>query len=149
MRRNTTIWELKAKKELLNYNSIKRSIKILEERIELINIRMQNCRSANFSSQPKSVGEKTVDDVWCDAIIEKDMTERQIAEKKMEVTLIEKGLSALAKNEYEILSEFYINRSRNSMDNICEKLNIERSTVYKLINSALRHYILEEYGAEI
>ena len=140
-------WTDSAIYDLKNYNSYKRSITNLEERLEMLKEKMRSARSISLSPSPSNHGggEKHFDDTWVNCIVEKE----NIEVERKKVILIERGLKALTDEQRYILTMFYINRPDNYVDEICEKLNIEKTTVYKLKTAALKQFTIEEYGIDI
>lgn len=62
------------------------------------------------------------------------------------VKTIEKTLFLLSERQQDILSEFFIERSRGYMDRLMEKMHVEKSRVYELKDEALHNFTILRYG---
>lgn len=62
------------------------------------------------------------------------------------VKTIEKTLFLLPERQQDILSEFFIERSRGYMDRLMEKMHVEKSRVYELKDEALHNFTILRYG---
>jgi hypothetical protein len=62
--------------------------------------------------------------------------------------LVERALSALSSNEQLILRRLYILPQSGALDQLCEELGMERSSVYRHRDKALSKYTLSLYGAQ-
>ena len=62
------------------------------------------------------------------------------------IELTEKGLVALDQKERRVLDGFYINPIDNHVVKLCEELNIEKSSLYRLKDTALKKFTRSEYG---
>ena len=52
----------------------------------------------------------------------------------------------LPKQQKDILTEFFIDRSKGHIERLMEKYHVEQSMVYKLKNEALRNFTLLRSG---
>ena len=59
---------------------------------------------------------------------------------------MEKTLDMLPKQQKDILTEFFIDRSKGHIERLMEKYHVEQSMVYKLKNEALRNFTLLRSG---
>lgn len=62
--------------------------------------------------------------------------------------LVERALSALSSNEQLILRRLYILPQSGALDQLCEELGMERSSVYRHRDKALSKFTLCLYGAQ-
>ena len=62
--------------------------------------------------------------------------------------LVERALSALSSNEQLILRRLYILPQSGALDQLCEELGMERSSVYRHRDKALSKFTLSLYGAQ-
>ena len=63
---------------------------------------------------------------------------RQLPLLQWQVEKIENALAALTEEEYNILATLYLHPKRNNVDVLCEKLEVERTTVYRRRDKALK-----------
>lgn len=143
-------WKREAVEQLRNYQSNKRALKNMADRIAMINERMKATRTAAVSDEPGGRdGMRQVEDVWLDAITERDNLKIRLSAEQRRVRLVERGLSALTEDERTILTMFYIDRPRDHLTAVCERFKVETATAYRMKDAALRKFVCEEYGEEI
>ena len=63
---------------------------------------------------------------------------RQLPVLRRQVEKIENALAALTEEECNILATLYLHPKRNNVDKLCEKLEVERTTVYRRRDRALK-----------
>ena len=63
---------------------------------------------------------------------------RQLPKLRLQVEKIENALAALTEEECNIIATLYLYPKRNNVEKLCEKLEIERTTVYRRRNKALK-----------
>ncbi len=141
-------WKDAAIHDLRHLNSYKRSLENNRERLEMLDKTIKACRTSILNADPPSRGERTVEDAWCDAIMEKENILLEMDIKAAKISLIEKGLSALSPTQRKVLEGFYVSRKPDYVKTLCTELNIERATLYRIENSAIRQFTFEEYGIE-
>ena len=56
------------------------------------------------------------------------------------------ALAVLDDEERLILDKFYIHRAKGNVGDLCERLNVEQSTVYRKRDNALRRFTIALYG---
>lgn len=62
------------------------------------------------------------------------------------VEQIEKVLDMLSKQQQEILTEFFVDRSKGHIERLMDKYHIERSQVYRLKDESLHNFTILMYG---
>lgn len=61
---------------------------------------------------------------------------------------VDKALTAICEEDRMILDMLYINRARGNVDRLCEKLFVERATVYRRRDRALHEFAIALFGTE-
>ena len=59
---------------------------------------------------------------------------------------VERGLNVLDERERAVLDAFFIMRRENHVEYLCETLHVERTTVYRIKDTALQKFTLARYG---
>lgn len=63
---------------------------------------------------------------------------RQLSQMRLQVERIERALELLNEDERNIVATLFIHPQRNGIDNLCEMLEVERTTVYRRRNKTLK-----------
>lgn len=144
-------WTDSAIHDLRSYNSYKRSIENLKERLVTLDMKMGAVRTSQMSQIPPNHGNggRSGEDALIDAIVEKENIKLSLEIEERKFALIERGLSALTDEAKYVLTMFFVARPKNHVEIMCRKLHIEKATLYRLKDSALRQFTLEEYGIDI
>lgn len=140
-------WEHTAKEELRSYTKLCAAQKNLQERIAALEERKVAIRTSTVSPVPTHGGGSRYEDKLLDTIVQLDGLRAELAATEATVALIERGLDALTCNERLVLDKFYMNRTADYINELCEALMVERPTVYRMAKQALYGYTVVAYGA--
>ena len=71
---------------------------------------------------------------------------RQLEKMRLQVEAMDRALAQLTREECNIIATLFLHPQRNNIDYLCEKLEVERTTVYRRRDKALKKlgHILEE-----
>lgn len=140
-------WKTEAVYKLREYNSKKKALANLEEKIKMKESEITAIRSASFSEAPShGTNENTAQDRLISSIAEKDELKLNLAIVRRQIAAIEHGLAELDEEERTILDLFFINRVCGYIGQLCDMLNVEVATVYRKKDAALRHFTVVMYG---
>lgn len=62
------------------------------------------------------------------------------------LTITKNGLGALTPQEKMVLEKFYVNRTDGYIQHLCRELCVEKSTVYRIKNTALEKFAAVIFG---
>lgn len=79
-------------------------------------------------------------------IVHRDELKRRLKEAKLWVSVVDRALEVLDDEERLVLDRFYIHRAKGAAAELCDRLNLEKSSVYDRRDKALRHFTLALYG---
>lgn len=117
----------------------------LKERIFILNERYISLRGVSIS-EPVKGGMSRQEEKMLDNIAERERLGFSLKVVEALIELTEKGLVALDQKERRVLDGFYINPIDNHVVKLCEELNIEKSSLYRLKDTALKKFTRSEYG---
>ena len=69
---------------------------------------------------------------------------KELAEKFVQT--IERTLYLLPRQQQEILTEFFIDRSKGHIERLMDKMHVEKSRAYELKDEALHNFTILRYG---
>lgn len=138
-------WQQEAIRDLQKYLSRKNSILTMTEKIKMLDARAQRFGGTS-NSVPVQGGGNKLEDSLVNCITEKMQLEENIAIAKKQVELIERGLKYISDDERTVLNLFYINRPTNHIERACDALHCEKSTVYRIKDSALYRFTIAMYA---
>lgn len=140
-------WEHTAKEELRSYTKLLAARVGLRDRIAALEARKVAIRTSTVTPVPTHGGGSQYEDKLLDTIVQLDGLRAELAATEATVELIERGLAALRDEERLVLERFYINRTAEYINELCDALTVERPTVYRMAKQALYNYTLAAYGA--
>lgn len=131
---------------LRDYDAQKAAIISMTERLAAINSSMYSVKAVATDSEPVHGGGNKQEERLAALMDEKSELRRRIAYVKSCVRSVERGLSSLSEDERLVLRRFYVSRPRNHVEILCEELNVEKATVYRIAEKALVKFALSQYG---
>lgn len=139
-------WKYEALEKLREYNAKKLSLENIPVEIKRLESAMQSIRSATSDGSPVKGGGNGREDMYLSNIVHREELERSLEQAQMWVDIVDAGLEILSEEERLILSRFYINPAKGNVDMLCEELGIEKPSVYRRKDAALRHFTICLYG---
>lgn len=139
-------WKREAADKLRNYEAHKQAIESIPREIKRLESSYAGIRSATTDGTPVSGGGNTREDVMLSNIVHRDELKRRLKEARLWVSMVDKALAVLNDEERLVLDKFYIHQSKGAVDDLCGRLNIERATVYRRRDNALRRFTIALYG---
>lgn len=117
----------------------------LKERIYILNERYTSLKGVS-TSEPVKGGISKQEEKMLDNIAERERLGFSLKIVDELIKLTERGLAGLDSKERRVLDGFYINPIDNHVVRLCDELNIEKSSLYRLKDTALKKFTRSEYG---
>ena len=139
-------WKRVAIDDLRSYALQKDSLASTKERAESIAKRLQSPAGGGYDQEPVMCGSSTVEDRWIAGIVEKELLWEAYETTAQHIARVEHGLSVLTDDERLALELFYVRRPARYIDELCDRLCVERAAVYKIKDRALEKFTLAMFG---
>ena len=139
-------WKNEAISDLTTYLRKKESLTNIRLQIQAINLQLTAVKGGMSGSDEIKGGGNHYEDRILDSIMKRDRLKLTYSATAKIVGLIEKGLAGLDETERLVLDLFYIHRAKGNVERLMDKLDYEKSQVYRLKDSALYKYVIEVYG---
>lgn len=140
-------WKTIAIEALKAYPARKAAIASMPEEIRMLDERMTAPRGgASADSIPVREGGNRYEDRLLTDIAKKAEMEKALGRAKIETARVEEALGKLTDEQRLLLDRFYMNRTKDYIDRLCDELGYERSQVYKKKDDALYEFTLRMYG---
>ncbi len=140
-------WKTEAVYKLREYNSKKKALTNLEEKIKMKETEITAIRTSQLSQAPShGTNENTAQDRLISSIAEKDELKLNLAIVRRQIAAIDRGLAALDEEQRTVLDLFFINRQQGYIGMLCDMLNVEVASVYRKKDEALRKFTVIMYG---
>lgn len=132
--------------DLRHYGSRRRAVKSLREKILILQEDFARLKGRQTTSVPVQGGSSSMETSLINNIAERDRLKQQLRIVSLQINWLEKGLEALDSEERLVLEYFYIDRPPDHVGVLCEKLNTEKTMVYRKKDAALRKLAERLYG---
>lgn len=139
-------WKREAADKLKNYAAHQEALGNIPKEIKRLESAYAGIRSATTDGTPVSGGGSTREDSMLSNIVHRDELKRRMKEARLWVSTVDKALAVLSDEERQVLDKFYIHQSKGAVDDLCGQLNIEKATVYRRRDNALRRFTIALYG---
>lgn len=139
-------WKSEAIDKLRNYKAHREALENIPREIKRLESAYAGIRSATTDSTPVSGGGSTREDVMLSNIVHRDELKRRLKEARLWVAQVDNALAVLDDEERLVLDRFYIYRAKGNVEDLCERLSVERATVYRKRDNALRRFTIALYG---
>lgn len=139
-------WRDMAIQDLRRYRGLVNGIKNIKERIEIMELKAQDVRISKITNMPHSNNSNTSQDVILDNLVLKEKLKMLLVADVKLVTIFERGLGALSKQERIVLYDFYIDRQLNHIQKLEDKLHLEQAQIYRIKDKAIYKFTLNMYG---
>ena len=103
-------------------------------------------RSVQLDKLPVHGGSSRRESDLIDNIDRRGRLQANLELARQKARRIERGLSVLTPQERLVLERFFIRRTRDYMDRLCEELSCETAQIYRIKDSGLRKFTLAMYG---
>ena len=142
-----SIWIKLAIDQLKEIELKRQSLINVQERIANLKPELSSVRATAASLAPAAGGELNKQESWIiDCIaLERELqnSERQL---KIEIKSFDRAWENLTEEEKLVLESFYINRSKDYIDRLCEMFCCEKTKVYQMKDEALYKFTMQLYG---
>ena len=139
-------WRREAIDKLKNYEVHKLALENLPKEIKRLESAYAGIRSATTDGTPVSGGGNTREDSMLSNIVHRDELKRRLKEARLWVVQVDKALAVLTEEERLVLDRFYTHPAKGNVGELCERLHVEQSTVYRKRDNALRRFTIALYG---
>ena len=138
-------WKREAGNDLRSYPERKAACENIRERIKILEEQFTSLHGISTDT-PVMGGMSRQEEKMLDNISEREKLSSSLKITEDLVRLTEKGLDVLEKRERQVLEGFYFERSDNNVERLCRQLNVEKSTLYRIKDSALVKFTRALYG---
>ena len=140
-------WKREAIDKLKNYEAHREALENIPKEIKRLESAYAGIRSATTDGTPVSGGGNTREDSMLSNIIHRDELKRQLKEAGLWVSQVDEALDILSDEEKMVLERLFIHPVKGAMSALSEQLNIDKTTVYRRRDKALRRFTIALYGA--
>ncbi len=138
-------WKREAADKLRCYEVRRQALESIPLEIERLELAYTGLRAACGGGVSGSGRDR--EDVMLSNIVRRQELEQRLKEARLWVVQVDKALAVLTEEERLVLGRFYIHRAPGCAGELCQRLCVEKSTLYRKRDSALRRFSIARYGA--
>lgn len=140
-------WIREAEDKLRNYAAWQNAMKRTKAEIRRLESDFERIRSANVDSTPVQGGGNTREEAMCSNIAQRQELGILLEQTARKVAEVKATLELLQPEERDILEKMVIYYRKGNVEKVCAEMHMDRSTVYRKRDKALRHFGMAFYGA--
>mgnify|MGYP000616036445 FL=1 len=139
-------WISESISDLRLYGQRKRFLENVDSQLIWLENDFAALKGCATDSEAVDGGASRSEDHLLNNIVKRDKLKqnKELAEKFVQT--IEKTLYLLPKQQQEILTEFFVDRSRGHIERLMDKMHVEKSRAYELKDEALHNFTILRYG---
>lgn len=139
-------WKYEAIEKLKDYEAKRMALASIPAEIKQKEMELAALRSAMSDKTPVCGGGSAREDAMLSNIVAREKLKSSMKIAAAWVKSVDRALSVLGAEEHLVLERFYIHRTSCAVDRLCDELNIEKATVYRRRDAALRSFTIAMYG---
>ena len=139
-------WINESISDLRLYGQRKRFLENVDNQLIWLENDFAALKGCATDSEAVDGGASRSEDHLLNNIVKRDKLKQNKKLSKEFVEQMEKTLDMLPKQQKDILTEFFVDRSRGHIERLMDKMHIEKSRVYELKDEALHNFTILRYG---
>lgn len=139
-------WISESISDLRLYGQRKRFLENVDSQLIWLENDFTALKGCATDSEAVDGGASRSEDHLLNNIVKRDKLKQNKRLSKEFVEQVEKTLDMLPKQQKDILTEFFIDRSKGHIERLMDKIHVEKSRVYELKDEALHNFTILRYG---
>ena len=139
-------WISESVSDLRLYGQRKRFLESVDSQLIWLENDFAALKGCATDSEAVDGGASRSEDHLLNNIVKRDKLRQNKELSEKFVQTIERTLYLLPRQQQEILTEFFIDRSKGHIERLMDKMHIEKSRVYELKDEALHNFTILRYG---
>ncbi|MDY2989520.1 MAG: hypothetical protein SOR71_07910 [Oscillospiraceae bacterium] len=140
-------WLSESISDLRLYGQRKRFLESVDSQLIWLENDFAALKGCTTDSEAVEGGASKSEDHLLNNIVKRDKLKQSKRLAKEFVEQVEKTLDMLPKQQKDILTEFFIDRSKGHIERLMEKYHVEQAHIYRLKNESLYSFTILRYGA--
>ena len=141
-------WKEEAIHKLREYAPMRQATVNIPMQIRQLEDEYQTIRGQSFSGGRRTIADPgSREDQMMNNIIRRQELEKSLERASRWMEIVDGALEVLEPQEREILQCMYVFPQKGAVDTVCDALQLEKSSVYRRRDKALRKFTLAMYGA--
>lgn len=140
-------WRTEAAEKLRSYETMRAALGNLSREIGRLEAEFKAIGSPVFSGAAGGKDLRSREDSMMNNIVRRQELQWSLDQAQLWMQSVDAALHTLAPEEQGILHRLYIQPKSGAMEQLCDQLHLEKSSVYRKRDQALRKFTLAMFGA--
>lgn len=140
-------WKEEATQKLRSYETMQRALVNLPREIDRLEAEYTGIGSQRFTGRITAREQRSREENMLNNIVQRQELQWSLDQAKMWMQTVHNALDALEPDEKGVLQHLYICPDGGGLEGLCAKMCLEKSSIYRKRDSALRKFTLAMYGA--
>lgn len=139
-------WKAEATEKLRRYGAMRLAAINLPQEIRRLQLDARSIRSARTDSMPVSGGGNQREEALLNNLIQRQELDNTLKQANLWLKNTDRAMGILSPEEKQILHKLLIYPQKHGVEQLCQELGMEQSTIYRKRDEALRRFTLAYYG---
>ena len=140
-------WKTEAMEKLRKYEAMRQAMINIPMEINRLEAEYTAVGNANPERQPGNRDVRRREDRLLNNLVCRQELQRTLEQGKLWMETVTHALTGLKPEERLVLHWLYIDPQDGGMEKLCQKLQVEKSSIYRRRDRALEKFTLAMYGA--
>lgn len=140
-------WKEEAIRKLREYEPMRQAIVNISRQMRQLEDEYQTIRSQSFTGRRTVASPGCREDQMMNNIVRRQELQQSLDRACLWMETVDGALKVLEPEEQEILQCMYVFPQKGALDTVCDALHLEKSSIYRRRDKALRKFTLAMYGA--
>jgi len=140
-------WKAEATEKLRSYETMRLAIRNLPREIERLEAEYTGIGAQRFTGRVTARDQRNREERMLNNIVQRQELQWSLEQAKLWMRNVTEALGALEPGEKDVLQHLYIRPLEGGVEKVCQKMCLEKSSIYRKRDTALRKFTLAMYGA--
>lgn len=140
-------WKQEAKEHLAAYESNRSALRNMELLVKEMEMDIYSPPSQKLDAPIRGRGADP-EEFRLNRLVTLETLRSRIRQTKIWLAAVDGALRAMSQEERLILFRFFIRPEQGAAEQLCQELNLERTTVYRMRDKSLERFTLALYGID-
>ena len=140
-------WKEEATRKLRAYETMRLALVNLPREIDRLEAEYTGIGSQRFTGRVTAREQRGREERMLDNIVKRQELRWSLDQTKLWMQTVNEALDSLESDEQNVLRQLYICPKTGGLERLCEAMCLEKSSIYRKRDSALRKFTLAMYGA--
>lgn len=140
-------WKTEAVEKLRRYNAMRTAVENIPQELQRLEVDAVSIRAAQTDKPTVKGGGGRREEALMNNLLHREELQRAEQMARLWVGTTDRALSVLSPEEKLILHSLYISPVYGGLEELCGKMQLEKSSIYRKRDKALERFTLGLYGA--